>query len=255
MTTEAERLLVDIARCPNVAACLGSGSEGHACWQIVLHQGVSQVAAFQVPEPWSGDLTHAPILFVSSNPSWDPGEDYPHAGWPDELIIDFFMNRFGNGRKEWVKDGVRPLLSNGEHPTGWVRFWAAARSRSTELLGRPACPGVDFALTEVVHCKSTKEIGVDDATAKCSDQWLLRVLSCAGASLIVTLGKPASKTVRSVLQLDPVGKVVGPSMMAGKTRMLISLPHPNAWVAKTVASLEAADRLKATQFLRRSTGD
>ena len=52
----------------------------------------------QVPEPWSGNLEHAPILFLSSNPSISTAELYPRWEWPDEEIADFFGRRFGGGQ-------------------------------------------------------------------------------------------------------------------------------------------------------------
>jgi hypothetical protein len=52
----------------------------------------------QVPEPWSGELEHALILILSSNPSISTAEIYPRWEWPDEEIADFFGRRFGGGR-------------------------------------------------------------------------------------------------------------------------------------------------------------
>lgn len=49
------------------------------------------------------------------------------------------------------------------HNGDWVRFWAAVRKQAFRLLGHLAVPGVDYAMTEVVHCKSAGERGVADA--------------------------------------------------------------------------------------------
>ncbi len=173
----AESLLIEIARCPVVDLCLEQREGGDWCRQIVQSQGVSTVREFQVPEPWSGPIESAPILFLSSNPSIsrsnpprDTDEEYPTGDretWPDERIIDFFQGRFGGGREEWIRNGIRGRMKNGEFskdPKDWVRFWASAKARASEALGRPAIPGRDYAMTEVVRCKSVEEYGGLDCT-------------------------------------------------------------------------------------------
>ena len=61
-------------------------------------QEARSLAGLQVPEPWSGDLEGAPILFLSSNPSISTAELYPRWKWPDEEIAGFFGRRFSGGR-------------------------------------------------------------------------------------------------------------------------------------------------------------
>ena len=87
----ADALLARITRCPVAERCLDG--EQLPCSTIV---GSQQAAAggFHVPEPWSGHITRAAVLFVSSNPSIDPGEAYPTSGWDDEGRVDFFACRF-----------------------------------------------------------------------------------------------------------------------------------------------------------------
>ncbi|MCF3607522.1 hypothetical protein L2E81_13290 [Planktothrix agardhii 1033] len=48
-----------------------------------------------------------------------------------------------------------------------TQFWAAVRKRAIELLQRDVIPGFDYALTEIVHCKSHHEIGVEQAQEQC----------------------------------------------------------------------------------------
>jgi hypothetical protein len=98
-------LLLEIARCPNFRACLANPEAEHACGEIVRSQNVKGRKDFQVPEPWSGHLETAPILFLSSNPSISEDEQYPRLGWGDELIRDFFENRFGEGKQPWITEG------------------------------------------------------------------------------------------------------------------------------------------------------
>ncbi len=94
--------LLDIARCPNIPLCQGHPGPAHPCARIVSVQSGIPPTARHLPEPWNGDLARAPLLFVSSNPSIDEDEAYPTASWPEEDVIDFFLHRFGGGRRPWV---------------------------------------------------------------------------------------------------------------------------------------------------------
>jgi hypothetical protein len=51
-------------------------------------------------------------------------------------------------------------------------FWLATRARAAELLGRNPTPGVDYALTEVVHCKSVEQLGIAQGARLCVTTWL-----------------------------------------------------------------------------------
>lgn len=146
-------LLHEIARCPVVDLCLRDRSAKHPCREIVLSQSSASLNEHQVPEPWSGHLEQAPILFLSSNPSISLAEAYPGWSWPDELIQDYFANRFGGGNTPWITQGTKSLQHDGTY-SGAVAFWAAVRQRAMELLERDVVPGTDYALTEIVHCKS-----------------------------------------------------------------------------------------------------
>jgi hypothetical protein len=59
---------------------------------------------------------------------------------------------------------------------------------ATDLLGRAPVPGQDYALTEVVHCGSGVERGVDEALETCSSRYLKRVISLSPAKLLVLVG-------------------------------------------------------------------
>ena len=189
-----EELLVAIARCPDVSkACQ---DDGHPCARVVQHQDCADGARRHVPEPWNGHLETAPILFVSSNPSYDAREHFPSAGDLDREIIDFFERRFD----DWIVDGNRPVVRPGEGPKASVRYLSEIRRRAAEILPDPI-PGVDYALTEVVHCKSPRRIGVAKAASHCAEAWLGRVLSASGAAVVVATGKDARRAVRDHLGL------------------------------------------------------
>lgn len=181
---------------------------------------------FQLPEPWSGQIDIAPLLFISSNPSIDELEEYPDQFWGLSRTIDFFHNRFTSDAG-WVNDGLCVLQRNGSRGK-WVRFWASARGRASEILGKKRneiVPGVDFALTEIVHCKSRKEEGVNEAQDFCSERYLKRVLSISAAKVLIVYGKPAREAIHRCL-----GPVMNLSLVAvgNCQRMLVFLPGPNA---------------------------
>ncbi len=152
MEIPVNKLLREIARCPNVSQCFERNGSVNPCGNIVRSQGIKNLASHQLPEPWSGRLDGAPILFLSSNPSIEsPGEEteeYPRWSWANADIEDFFTNRFGGGRKNWIAGGVRFLRADGSYSPRAVRFWAFVRQRSIELLQREVEPGVDYALSE-----------------------------------------------------------------------------------------------------------
>ncbi len=69
-------------------------------------------------------------LFVSSNPSIDLSsvnpEVFPRLDWSDDVIVDFFSNRF-DIRNKWTFKSVYPLLEKGGY----------AAQRGTDQIARP----------------------------------------------------------------------------------------------------------------------
>lgn len=233
---DADGLLLEIARCPVVRLCLEQPTLDHPCAAIVRAQGVSSLAEFHLPEPWTGPIGTAPILFVSSNPSISrsaPPSDFDEESptgdsqeWPDARVVDFFNGRFGAGGEERTRDGLYVRRRNGSFGD-WVRFWASAKARATEALGRPAIPGHDYAMTEVVRCKSRGEAGVVAAAGHCPDRYLERTIAVAAAGLLICFGKFAQDELRRRYDLPAERVLAGPVEIAGKDRYVVSLPHPN----------------------------
>jgi hypothetical protein len=227
------RLLEEIAHCPVVPDCHRQAGTDHSCRRIVQVQDGVPLAEVQVPEPWSGDLEAAPILFISSNPSISHEEYYPR--WGQAGIPSYFTDRFeaGPGR---VKNGIySPLATprpNGEeHAKNWTRFWAAAKSTARILLGTEPNPGRDYALTEIVHCKSLGEIGVEEASGFCANRYLERTVGHSAASVLIVYGDHAHRYAGRYLlggEVVTVGTRTGPSTIAGRQRHLVALPHPNS---------------------------
>ena len=70
------------------------------CREIIETQRARGLDRFQLPEPWSGHIEQARVLFISSNPSIgegsiDDGRDYPRRWWADNDISRYFDERFG----------------------------------------------------------------------------------------------------------------------------------------------------------------
>jgi hypothetical protein len=136
----------------------------HPCNKIISFQR-EQVAGldienFQIPEPWSGDIINAPILFVGPNPSYAQEEYYPNSSWCDRDKINFFSNRFS----KYANENMGPkLTTDGEYgrpPHYWVRLRHIAADMFKRKLTE-VTPGKDYALTEAVMCKSQRHIGVE----------------------------------------------------------------------------------------------
>lgn len=246
----ARDLLLEIARCPEAETCLETAGT-RPCSTVVRRQG-TDLRRFQVPEPWSGHLETAPILFVSSNPSLegegregvdgiDQGHGYPRWRWSDDDIVEFFEMRFGGGQREWIRDGVRNVHADGTTGRA-IAFWAGVRQRAWELLQRVPRPGTDYALTEVVHCKSRQEQGVRQAVETCAARYLHPTLAASGARVIVVLGAIAREAVASELGISASG-VQGPVAVGAHKRLITFLPHPNAHQARSFADCISATDL------------
>ena len=230
-------LLQQITGCPEVRACR-AGDDGHPCVAIVGVQRATPPDMVQLPEPWSGFLDHAPLLFISSNPSLSEDENYPTTSWTADLVETYFNARFdpqkGHVNHSQSRDGQW-----SKHP---VRFWSAAQARAREIWDRPVNPGVDYALTEVVHCKSRQERGVASALDHCADLYLGRVVSASPALVLVVFGRPAEAAVRRVL-LDGSTHPIAPVTIEGIERLVVFLPHPNARVRRTCLHVLGEDGL------------
>jgi uracil-DNA glycosylase len=217
---DARKLLIKIARCPNVQRCLAS-DERHPCRRVVAAQNVPDLPRFphQLPEPWSGHIETAPILFVGSNPSLDPSERFPTKGWADQRIEAFFTARFDRG--------LPP-----------VRYWSVVRSIARAILGEEPRPGHDFALTELVRCKSWNEKGVPQALETCSDLYLERTFKVAGAKVVVALGKVAREGIASHIGGASKIGLRGTFDIGGRERAVLMLGHPSSGQRQTPTKAE-----------------
>jgi uracil-DNA glycosylase len=224
-------LAADIIRCPIVDQCLGAGGESLPCHRVVSWQGKGPALARYVPEPWSGHLTRAPILFVSSNPGADaegaPLSDASFTStWSTDEIVSCYDDAFETWRKPGIAEGIYQVDRFGSRADRPVRYWIWVRARARELLQRSPAPGVDYALTEVVHCGTQHEVGVPQAFATCVDRYFERVLEASPAAVIVCVGDWAKEAFKRTLGVDLVDHLWGPAEVAGRRRFVVSVPHP-----------------------------
>jgi hypothetical protein len=187
-----------------------------------------------LPEPWCGDILNAPILVISSNPAISEKELYPDSTWSQKMINDFFVNRFKDRGKKysWVYD-YRVLLRNGIRGRK-VSYWSCINNRIKEIIGRKPIPGIDFCITELVHCKSRDEIGVSKAFPECAKLHLKRVMALSNASFIIAFGSVVKDFLNGIDQYQ--------------NKPILYLPHPNARGVKTIPKLIEANKLTADQI-------
>lgn len=236
--SSTEELLLSVARCTEITRAVEDPV--HPCHKVVSVQNQSSLRGFQLPEPWNGSIDQAPLLFVSSNPSYAPHEMYPNGDeqdWPDDLVVDFFINRFGGGQREWIRNGNRAQRIDGTYP-GRTVFWPRTKSIAADLFGRNVIAGKDYAITEVVHCKSLNATGVSEAGRHCMTLHLGRVLSIAPANVIVVFGDKAKPISRrcfprreklSWRRMEPPNSPVLSSSLAGPaTFSFIDIPVPTS---------------------------
>lgn len=226
-------LIQEITNCTHFCNLSKKESNENCCSKIVDFQKNKKIE-IQLPEPFSGDLHNAPILFISSNPSISREEIYPTESWPKKIINDFFVNRFENRGEEasWVFNN-KCLNKNGRSIKS-VKYWSSINKRAEEILERRAIAGKDYCITEVVHCKSWNEIGVESAKEQCRTLFLENLISNSNAKVIIAIGVVAEKMLNSE------------KVLFGKP--IYYLPHPNAFKAKTfekVFNLEELNILKS----------
>jgi len=233
------KLLFDIAKYCNFCHLISQNQTPHPCDVIIdfqREQVKSKSACdFQLPEPWNGDIVNAPILVISSNPAYSCDELYPTLNWPDKMIADFFINRFKNrGTYSWVLNN-RPLQKNGTRGRA-VRYWSSIQKIIGTILGRPAIPGVDYCLTELVHCKSSSEKGVKKALPVCAGNYCQELLKISGAKLIIVVGSIARNYILKYCSL-PNGIPT------------IYLRHPSSWGNREIFNLPSEDEIKKLRKL------
>ena len=258
--TDSNELLLKIARCQNMNGYYANKLDSQKCKKVIESQNFNSIEKFHLPEPWNGNIQNAPILFISSNPSISSKdnqgnylEQFPINNWPNHQIIDFFTNRFGGGEKEWVKDGRYSLQTNGTHSSKGTSYWINMRNRSAELLDRDpekVIMGIDFASTELVHCKSRSEIGYNDALTYCTEQYFSAILDISTAKVVICVGASTGKYVRDYFGF-PDSKICVEDL-EGKKRYFVFLPRNISSIGKISNNLDEVEVAQIKRVLNRS---
>ena len=199
-------LALEISACTEVGRALGDKSR--PCHKVVNEQSklIEVEIKRQRPEPWMGALAKANLLFVSSNPSIneDPyplGEVFPTYEWSESDSADFFTKRCDPEEKEvkvtFNKKGQPNFLTlcyDGEYRSGVSNpkrpqpTWKNTHDRAVELLGSVAHPHHNYAITEIVHCKSKDAKGVKEASSFCIEKWMGPIFITSPAKVVILLG-------------------------------------------------------------------
>lgn len=226
------KLLFDISNCSEFCKLIKNRNIDSKCREIVdsqINQEPLLDNDFQIPEPWTGDIVNAPILIISSNPGYSGIELYPNSTWPNSMVADFFINRFQDrgSKYSWVYNNK--VLNNDGTRGIPVRYWTSINKRVEELLLKPVKPGIDYCITEIVHCKSLSEKGVNKSLPMCSSLFIENKLRISGAKLIIGIGEFVSK------HFDRKDNINGIP--------ITYLPHPNAFKPKTFQKTQTKENL------------
>lgn len=219
-------LFEEITHCANVKSCFEDKNKKHPCSKIVLSQSIEQFNEFMLPEPWSGNIKTAPILFISDSTIISEEEEYPTYSWPKYLIRDFFNNRFSGGQKKWVKDGLYPLCKDGTYKKQWNRLWSACINRTLELTDSISiAPGIDFALTELTRCRAKKHLRGNASSKECSSLYLKKVIAASSAQVIVCMGESTRKYLCDEYEVLDAKEAFCLLEAGGKQRYVAFLPQ------------------------------
>ena len=265
------RLLASsICACPNVTKALTD--ERHPCHKVVNVQNemISEAPDLrQRPEPWIGNLASAKVLFLSSNPSISDDEDtsiredFPTYAMSVEESVDFFVNRFnpeiqpphatfktGTKKDFLYRSNDGDYRGKGGKKNAPIETWQEIHRRAMEILGPNCHPHSDYALTEVVKCKSKNEIGVKSASQNCVDTWMSKVLESSTARIVVVVGRHSRdnfahkiegipsdfgtdpKTYPEIGSLNRSLRDIKVSSFGGKSRLYVYNWHPTGMIPK-----------------------
>jgi len=245
MSDGAEALLWEIAHCENISRYVETPSGQNPCAPVISLQQRDvpdyKLELHRVPEPWSGHLTRAPLLFFGANPSAGHrfAADFPYWSSPEATLVDIFDNAFQSS----IAADIYAVNRDGVRSTDWVRNWAFIRGRARELIPQ-AKGGEDYVVSDIVHCKSLSREGVTaDCALACGRKWLRKVVSLSPAKVIIGLGDEARAVfpvVFSEVRLD--FPLAGPVSLAGLTRYVVFLPHSNARQRRTIPAVIGMER-------------
>jgi len=154
------KVFKDIIYCPNIEQYYSK--ENNVCYDIIKSQEREQKTSFQVTYEWD-----------------------------ENSIIEYFYKRFEKN----FQDGIRKIMKNGSYEP--VQYLSNIKKRVKEifeLINKEFTPGIDYCLTEIVHCKSNGGEGVGKAVVAC-EIYLKELLRTTYGKRFEAFGGSGCKTV------------------------------------------------------------
>tara|TARA_B100000315_G_scaffold253838_1_gene293554 strand:+ start:405 stop:1163 length:759 start_codon:yes stop_codon:yes gene_type:complete len=206
---EDKKLLVDICRCPNIKDVLINNKENNPCFQTIKSQN-KDYDNFQVPEPWSGDITRAKIVFLLCNPSISENENFPTHKNKNEELEDFFINRHNGDRPGKYINGDVVIYSNDK--TKRIPTQSEIKQVAQHIFGKSCIPGKDYAQLEITHCKTLNKNALSPSSInECVSRHFFRTIELIKAKLIVSCGVNSLEAMNTKFDLKAkMHDLIGP---------------------------------------------
>jgi len=244
MTLEQRTLALDILRCTVAHEKRQMSASVDGCHVVANWTPPNAKGGWPCPEPWTGHISVAPMLFVASNPSAErhsvgigaePLADWRLSDkWNEDAMVRAGEDAYDRSEPGGIADGSYEIWPNGARK--YVRYWGGVQRIARELFGRDDVrPGWDYALTEVVHCATSGEAGIHAALPVCADRYLQRILAIASARVIVCVGRAAEYSLVPALGIALTDGMWGPNRLRDRLRIVCALRHPSAHGAHSTA--------------------
>lgn len=218
MKAAEKNLLLKIARNPEPQDIFDKLKKGKTVdssyTEIVKAQIDFGLKQMELPEPWSGHLSKAKLMFIGTNPAVADlnKEQVPTAKWDDEDICDFFDNRWINFSKPgalnptWIGmiKFTDLLIENCQKLKGCNKIHDGGSYSSTDmnkLADLVVC-------VDCVHCRSDNSVGVDDCLGIEVETWLPSILEKFTGNVIVLHGAKAKRYADFVKENIPREDVI-----------------------------------------------
>lgn len=266
MTSSEQKVFWDIIDCPS--------AYGHKCQKIVnCQQGY---CFHQVPEPWSGNLKTAHYLIIGSNPALDveeifPSKDVHYKKWipvlngglnntrwnnPGVMVEDFFEGRFGiatcgacsgtpvyvqyqNSKFSVLKHSFASATLQPVQNPYWETYSAICNAIATGNGRQDNKDSIDYAVTDVVHCKSPRQLGVNSALNSC--------LSNTSRVVDLFISQKATDEVPVVLLIGAIAnKPEVVSALFERYSLLSSMVVGSYCIKKNSSTIKTIDIMMAT---------
>ena len=235
ISSKMKELIRQIAYCENIEKT--STNCGETDCKKILTSQKSENNNYQLPQPWNGDIETSKILFISFNQSLNLDDYYPDNSWKKNDVYDFFVNRFSE-KFIWVKNQLYPLEKNKQYRDSkhWIRYWAGVRNYAKFIFQFTPEPGIDYSLTEIVHCKSEGGNGVNEAALECYNKHFDKILNLTSAKILIVVGKKTEEKIKSIYNFNSKVKLQI-QMINDIERIWVFIPHPYARGKKNLGDI------------------